>query len=186
MTTILLAEDEQTLASVVADELTKAGYTVHLACDGEAALRLFVQHAPELVILDWMMPRLGGLTVLRRLREQSDVPILILTARDEEIDRVVGLEVGADDYVTKPFSLRELVAAQQGMFFAAAAASLWVSAHLPHPGASLRRVAGFTLLHGLIYSSGMIALFATVNAWLQRASAGMGLAAGDAPLSGPE
>ncbi|MFO7321360.1 MAG: response regulator transcription factor [Chloroflexota bacterium] len=110
MATVLLAEDERSLAFVVADELAKAGYTVYTVHDGETALAHFEACQPDLVILDWMLPQLDGLTVLRKLRERSGVPILMLTARDDEIDRVVGLEVGADDYVTKPFSLRELVA----------------------------------------------------------------------------
>ena len=114
--TILLVEDEEELAAVVARELTGAGYRVLCAGDGVEALRLAQEERPDLVLLDWMLPRMDGLEVLRRLREGSAVPVVMLTARGEEIDRVVGLELGADDYVTKPFSLRELVARVGAIF----------------------------------------------------------------------
>jgi len=110
MTTILLIEDALDLADVVRRELETEGYQVRHAADGVTALQLFAQRPSDLVILDWMLPRLDGLEVLRRLRMSSAVPVLMLTARGEETDRVVGLELGADDYLTKPFSLRELVA----------------------------------------------------------------------------
>ena len=110
MTTILLIEDALDLAGVIRRELEAEGYEVRHAADGLAALQLFGQHTPDLVILDWMLPKLDGLEVLRRLRATSVVPVLMLTARGEETDRVVGLELGADDYLTKPFSVRELVA----------------------------------------------------------------------------
>ncbi len=110
MATILLVEDEAELARLVTRELEAAGYRVRHAPDGPAALRLFAEETPELVVLDWMLPGLNGLEVLRRLRQGSAVPVLMLTARAEEVDRVIGLEVGADDYLTKPFSTRELVA----------------------------------------------------------------------------
>ena len=109
-TTILLVEDAHDLAQVVIRELEGAGYRVVHAADGRTALDLHAREAPALVILDWMLPRLDGLEVLRRIRTASVTPVLMLTARGEEVDRVVGLEVGADDYLTKPFSLRELVA----------------------------------------------------------------------------
>jgi DNA-binding response OmpR family regulator len=108
--TILLVEDEAQLARLIERELEAAGYRVRHAPDGAAALRLFADEAPELVVLDWMLPGLDGLEVLRRVRQGSAVPVLMLTARAEEVDRVIGLEVGADDYLTKPFSTRELVA----------------------------------------------------------------------------
>jgi DNA-binding response OmpR family regulator len=108
--TVLLVEDEAQLARLVVRELEAAGYRVRHAPDGAAALRLFAEEAPDLVVLDWMLPGLDGLEVLRRLRQSSAVPVLMLTARAEEVDRVVGLEVGADDYLTKPFGTRELVA----------------------------------------------------------------------------
>src|SRR5207248_8191609 len=86
------------------------GYAVRRALDGPTALRLFAEATPDLVVLDWMLPGMDGLEVLRRLRQTSAVPVLMLTARAEEVDRVVGLEVGADDYLTKPFGTRELIA----------------------------------------------------------------------------
>jgi two-component system, OmpR family, response regulator len=108
--TILLVEDEFELARVVLQELQANGYhTVH-AGDGASALVQFERTAPDLIILDWMLPGLDGLEVLRRIRQTSVLPVLMLTARREEMDRVVGLEVGADDYLTKPFSTRELIA----------------------------------------------------------------------------
>jgi DNA-binding response OmpR family regulator len=109
-TAILLVEDEIELARLIVRELGAAGYRVRHAPDGPSALRLFAQEPPALVVLDWMLPGLDGLEVLRRLRQSSPVPVLMLTARAEEVDRVVGLEVGADDYLTKPFGMRELVA----------------------------------------------------------------------------
>jgi len=110
MTKILLVEDASGLAQVIVRELETAGYEVLHASDGLTALQLHASHQPDLVILDWMLPRLDGLEVLRRIRQSSATPVLMLTARDEEADRVIGLEVGADDYLTKPFSMRELMA----------------------------------------------------------------------------
>ena len=110
MATILLVEDAVDLAQVIVRELEVAGYEVVHAADGLAALELDARHAPDLVILDWMLPKLDGLEVLRQIRQSSAVPVLMLTARGEEADRVIGLEVGADDYLTKPFSMRELLA----------------------------------------------------------------------------
>lgn len=110
MTKILLVEDEIEMARVVRRELEANGYDVVHALDGIAALERASQEDPDLVILDWMLPRLDGLEVLRRIRQRSSVPILMLTARREEVDRVIGLEVGADDYLAKPFGMRELVA----------------------------------------------------------------------------
>jgi DNA-binding response OmpR family regulator len=110
MATILLVEDERELGRLLLRELEAAGYAAQLATDGPAALRRFADQPPDLVILDWMLPGLDGLEVLRRLRQASAVPVLMLTARAEEVDRVIGLEVGADDYLTKPFGTRELVA----------------------------------------------------------------------------
>ncbi len=110
MTTILLVEDASDLARVIVHELEAVGYEVLHAADGLTALEAYERHGPDLVILDWMLPKLGGLEVLRRIRQSSAVPILMLTARDEEADRVIGLEVGADDYLSKPFGMRELIA----------------------------------------------------------------------------
>jgi DNA-binding response OmpR family regulator len=110
MTTILLVEDAADLAQVIVRELETAGYQTSHAADGVTALELHARHHPDLVILDWMLPKLDGLEVLRQIRQTSAIPVLMLTARDEEADRVIGLEVGADDYLTKPFGMRELLA----------------------------------------------------------------------------
>ena len=110
MPTVLLVEDLRVFAKTITDELTATGYQVVHAPDGPAALGLFEQNPPDLVILDWGLPGLSGLEVLRRMRQTASTPVLMLTARDEEADRVLGLEVGADDYLTKPFSMRELLA----------------------------------------------------------------------------
>jgi DNA-binding response OmpR family regulator len=115
MAKILLVEDTLDLAQVIKRELEVAGYEVLHAADGLMALQLQERHPPNLVILDWMLPGLDGLEVLRRIRQTSSVPVLMLTARGEETDRVVGLEVGADDYLTKPFSVRELIARVRAM-----------------------------------------------------------------------
>ncbi|QBD82263.1 response regulator transcription factor [Ktedonosporobacter rubrisoli] len=110
MTTILLVEDAHDLAQVLIRELETNGYHVLHAGDGLTALRLHAREHPALVILDWMLPKLDGLEVLRRLRQLAPTPVLMLTARGEEADRVIGLELGADDYLTKPFSMREFLA----------------------------------------------------------------------------
>jgi DNA-binding response OmpR family regulator len=110
MAHILVVEDEAQLAGLIQRQLASGGYTVSLAGDGLTALRLLEARPADLVILDWMLPGLDGLEVCRRIRARSIVPILMLTARAEELDRVLGLEVGADDYLTKPFSMRELAA----------------------------------------------------------------------------
>src|SRR5579885_2888052 len=107
---ILVVEDEEQLAALIRDQLQAAGYTVAVAADGMAALQHFESRPVDLVILDWMLPGLDGLEVCRRIRARSITPILMLTARAEEVDRVLGLEIGADDYLTKPFSMRELMA----------------------------------------------------------------------------
>jgi two-component system, OmpR family, alkaline phosphatase synthesis response regulator PhoP len=112
---ILVVDDETNLRHTLAYALRQEGYEVLTAEDGEAALESFKANAPDLVILDLMLPKLDGLEVCRRIRRQSDVPILMLTARDSELDRVVGLEIGADDYLVKPFSMRELVARVRAM-----------------------------------------------------------------------
>jgi DNA-binding response OmpR family regulator len=117
MTTILLVEDTPDLAEIIRRELSEAGYNVQHAPDGRTALQKFENEPPPaLIILDWMLPGgVDGLEVLRRLRRFSAVPVLMLTARSEEADRVIGLEMGADDYLTKPFSMRELVARVRAM-----------------------------------------------------------------------
>src|SRR5579872_5323577 len=103
MATILLVEDTSELAQIVEKELRLAGYDVIAVDNGLSALDAHTSYHPDLVILDWMLPKLDGLEVLRRIRQTSITPVLMLTARDEELDRVVGLELGADDYITKPF-----------------------------------------------------------------------------------
>lgn len=108
--TVLVVEDEEGLVRLIRYNFEKEGYRVVAACDGERALRLFRKQRPDLVILDIMLPRLDGLEVCRLLRKESDLPILFLTAKRSELDRVLGLKLGADDYVTKPFSIRELLA----------------------------------------------------------------------------
>ncbi|HEX6799648.1 MAG TPA: response regulator transcription factor [Ktedonobacterales bacterium] len=112
---ILLVEDATDLAQVILRELEAAGYRALHAADGLEALELHAREQPELVILDWMLPKLDGLEVLRRMRQSAPTPVLMLTARSEETDRVLGLEVGADDYLTKPFSMRELMARVRAM-----------------------------------------------------------------------
>lgn len=107
---ILVVEDEPTIVEVVVRYLQREGFRTTVALDGESALRAVARERPDLVILDVMLPQLDGLEVLRRLRAGGALPVLMLTARGEEIDRVVGLELGADDYLVKPFSPRELVA----------------------------------------------------------------------------
>ncbi|GAA2860619.1 response regulator transcription factor [Paenarthrobacter ilicis] len=106
---ILLVEDEQTIADVVRDYLVQAGFQVDMAADGFTALQLASERTPDLVILDRMLPGLDGVEVCRRLRETMSVPVIMVTALGTEDDRILGLETGADDYVTKPFSPRELV-----------------------------------------------------------------------------
>jgi DNA-binding response OmpR family regulator len=107
---ILVVDDEPAVSDLLAYNLRKAHYDVLTAADGRTALRLAQQSPPDLILLDLMIPEVDGLDVCRELRKSSGVPIIMITARGEEIDRVVGLEIGADDYVTKPFSVRELMA----------------------------------------------------------------------------
>ena len=107
--TILVVEDEASIAEVVSLYLKRAGYHVQIAPDGRQALNILEKQIPDFVILDLMLPEVDGLALTRWLRDRSDVPILMLTARREEIDRIAGLEMGADDYVVKPFSPQELV-----------------------------------------------------------------------------
>jgi two-component system, OmpR family, response regulator RegX3 len=109
VTHILVVEDEEALADTIRYGLEREGYEVSIATDGRAALERFRADRPVLVILDLMLPELSGLDVCRAIRAESDVPIVIVTAKDAEADKVSGLEIGADDYVTKPFSVRELV-----------------------------------------------------------------------------
>src|SRR2546429_7063997 len=108
--TILVADDDPHIREIICFALEKAGMTTLGVADGAAALQAVERRAPDLIVLDIGMPEMDGLEVCRRLRQRSDVPVLFLSARDEEIDRILGLEMGGDDYVTKPFSPRELVA----------------------------------------------------------------------------
>ncbi|WP_440997501.1 response regulator [Arhodomonas sp. SL1] len=107
---ILIVEDEQRLASLLADYLRNAGYEPHCLADGSEVVEWVRAHDPELILLDLMLPGQDGMSVCRELRRFSDVPIVMVTARVEEIDRLLGLELGADDYICKPFSPREVVA----------------------------------------------------------------------------
>src|SRR5204863_2089684 len=108
--TVLVVEDESSIASFVALYLKNAGYAVRTAATGADALAQAEAERPALIVLDLMLPDVDGIEVCRRIRKNSDVPILMLTARDEDVDKIIGLEVGADDYMTKPFNPRELVA----------------------------------------------------------------------------
>jgi DNA-binding response OmpR family regulator len=107
---VLVVEDESSIASFVALYLKNAGYSVRTAATGSEALAQFQASQPAIIVLDLMLPDIDGIEVCRRIRKTSDVPILMLTARDEDVDKIIGLEVGADDYLTKPFNPRELVA----------------------------------------------------------------------------
>jgi len=107
---VLVVDDEPMVREVAATYLEREGFLVSLAADGESALRLFDSEAPDLVVLDLMLPKVDGYSVLSDLRSRSTVPVILLTARSDEPDRVAGLEMGADDYVVKPFSPRELAA----------------------------------------------------------------------------
>lgn len=115
MAAILVVEDETDLCNLIRAQLEAEGHTVFQAFDGSTALALVERHDPQLIILDWMLPGMDGLSVCRQVRQTHLTPILMLTARAEEIDRVLGLEVGADDYVVKPFSMRELLARVRAM-----------------------------------------------------------------------
>lgn len=108
-TFLLVVEDEPSIAEVVSLYLKRAGYQVKIVNDGQAALEWMARQMPDLVILDVMLPQVDGFTVIRWLRDRSDVPVIMLTARREESDRIAGLEMGADDYVVKPFSPQEMV-----------------------------------------------------------------------------
>lgn len=115
MATIVVIEDEQDLCNLIRFHLEQDGHTVCQAFDGPTGVALVDSCRPQLVILDWMLPGLDGLAVCRRIRQHYLMPIIMLTARSEEVDRVLGLEVGADDYVVKPFSIRELLARVRSM-----------------------------------------------------------------------
>ena len=107
---VLIVEDEQAIMDILKFNFTKEGYRVVEAMDGEAGLNLALSENPDLILLDVMLPKMDGFEVCKKVREKSSVPIIMLTAREEEVDKVLGLELGADDYITKPFSIRELTA----------------------------------------------------------------------------
>ena len=133
-TRILVVEDEESLADTLRYNLEREGFVVSVASDGRRALERFGAERPALVILDLMLPEISGLDVCRQIRQTSDVPIIMVTAKDAEADKVTGLELGADDYVTKPFSVRELVSR--------------VRAHLRRAGMSGREVVDDILAAG--------------------------------------
>jgi len=108
--TILVVDDEKPIADILQFNLQKEGYTIYCAYDGEEALKMVEEVQPDLLILDIMIPKRDGMEVCREVRKKYEMPIIMLTAKDSEIDKVLGLELGADDYVTKPFSTRELIA----------------------------------------------------------------------------
>ena len=137
MAKILIADDDPHIRQLLAFALEKAGYEVAEAEDGEAAVAEAVAAAPDLIVLDINMPRLSGLDVCRQVRARSDVPILFLSSRDEEIDRVLGIELGADDYVVKPFSPREVVARVTAILRRARPAPAAATAALAHGRLSL-------------------------------------------------
>ena len=110
MTKVLVVEDEESFSEAISFMLRKEGYEVAVAADGNAAVAEFDQNGADIVLLDLMLPGLSGTEVCREIRKRSKVPVIMVTAKDSEIDKVVGLELGADDYVTKPFSSRELIA----------------------------------------------------------------------------
>ena len=110
MKKILVVDDEKPISDIVKFNLTKEGYEVLTAFDGEEALEIFAAEQPDLILLDLMLPQKDGLEVAREIRKSSEVPIIMVSAKDSEFDKVIGLELGADDYVTKPFSNRELLA----------------------------------------------------------------------------
>jgi DNA-binding response OmpR family regulator len=116
MTTLLLVDDEKNIIELERLYLEKEGYQIEVAYDGEAALEKFRATRPAAIILDLMLPGIDGWELCRRIRRESDVPIIILTARDQDVDKIVGLELGADDYLTKPFNPRELVARVKAVF----------------------------------------------------------------------
>lgn len=108
--TILVVDDEKPIIDILVYNLKKEGYNTLEATDGEVGLNIAIEQRPDLILLDVMLPKMDGLTVCKRVKQTYNVPILMISAKDEEIDKIVGLELGADDYITKPFSVRELMA----------------------------------------------------------------------------
>jgi two-component system alkaline phosphatase synthesis response regulator PhoP len=172
MKTILVVDDEPKIVKLVRDYLERAGFAVHAAGDGKTALSLARTEKPDLIVLDLGLPQLDGLDVTRELRKVSTVPIIMLTARSEESDKLIGLELGADDYLTKPFSPKELVARVRVVFrrmeaYAASSAELIRVADLTLDPARMRVLAQdrdleeltpteFTLLAELARSPGRV------------------------------
>lgn len=107
---ILIIEDEKSISDIIKFNLTKEGFAVETAFDGQEGFEKAISEKPDLILLDIMLPIMDGFAVCRKIREKSNVPILMLTAKEEEVDKVLGLELGADDYITKPFGMRELIA----------------------------------------------------------------------------
>ena len=107
--TILIVDDEKMIINLLTHHLIREGYNVLTAKDGPEAIDIATSKKPDLILLDVMLPKLDGLTVCKRIKNEMNVPILMVTAKDEELDKIVGLELGADDYITKPFSVRELL-----------------------------------------------------------------------------
>ena len=130
--TVLVVDDEPIVREVVARYLQRDGFVVHEAGDGSAAVDWLATNRPDLVVLDIMLPGTDGLSILRRLRAEGDVPVILLTARADEVDRVVGLELGADDYVVKPFSPRELAARVRNVLRRANAPAVTVAGRRRH------------------------------------------------------
>jgi DNA-binding response OmpR family regulator len=143
---ILVVDDERTLRETLAESLEEEGYVVFQATDGREAVEAFRRHHPDLILLDLMLPELSGVEVCRIIRAESGVPILMLTAKSAEIDKVVGLELGADDYVTKPFSFRELLARVRALLRRSEAQSLAAEPETIELGAVKVDLAGRRLL----------------------------------------
>jgi len=170
---ILVVDDEPSVTDLIAYNLRKSLYDVRIAADGREALRLVREYSPDLILLDLMIPEVDGLDVCREIRRSSDVPVIMITARGEEVDRVLGLEIGADDYVTKPFSMRELLARIKAVLRRAQKVNGEESSSLLHgPGSLLMDVEQrtitvngapieltrleFDLLHRLLINSGRV------------------------------
>ena len=145
---ILIVEDEINIATPVKTYLEKAGFDVDHALTGADALRLMEATPPNLIVLDLNLPDIDGLEVCRRIRATSQVPIIMVTARDDDIDKIVGLEVGADDYLTKPFNVRELVARVKAILRRAPTAAQPSGGVLTHGGVSIDRGRHEVLLNG--------------------------------------
>jgi two-component system response regulator CpxR len=170
MTRVLIVDDDTELIDLLRDYLAEEGFDTAAAADGESGARAAVESAPDLVVLDVMLPRLNGFDALRRIREASAVPVIMLTARGQEVDRIVGLELGADDYLPKPFNPRELVARiravlRRGRQAAGASAAVVVGDLRLDPGArrvqrggAIVEVTGteYSLLEALVREAGKV------------------------------